>query len=390
MVGAGALWARAAPPASTKALGPLAFVSAATTIDGRHWAVGFDDTGQERFRLPLPARGHQFAVSPDGAQLFAAPRRPGTTAFVFDLAVLRAVAICRAAPGRHFFGHAVFNADGSHLFATENDYRRGRGVVAVREARTFQVVSEFDSGGIGPHELAWLPDGRTLAVANGGILTRPSQPREKLNLDTMRPNLSLVEAASGRLLAQAPALDNRASIRHLATTAAGEVVVGMQYEGPAADNVPLVAVLGEDGVLEPLEVPPNRRGAMRGYTASVAADGATGHVAVTCPRANSVTFWSVRERRYIDQRRFGDAGGVAFDASAREFVATSGRGAIARFDAETLEFQGTSAARLAGVKWDNHLTAMDARARTGNTGEGREGQRGVESPLPNAAGLKPT
>ena len=373
MGGAGALWARAAPPASTSAPGPLAFVSAATTIDGCHWAVGFDDTGQERFRLPLPTRGHQFAVSPDGAQLFAAPRRPGTTAFAFDLAAVRMAAACQAAPGRHFFGHAVYAPDGAHVFTTENDHRRGRGVVVVRETQAFKIVQEFDSGGIGPHELAWLPDGRTLAVANGGILTRPSQPREKLNLDTMRPNLSLVEAASGTLLAQAPALDNRASIRHLATTGAGEVVVGMQYEGAAADNVPLVAVLGEGGVLEPLDVPPYRRGAMHGYTASVAVDGATGRVAVTCPRANSVTFWSAREGRYVGQRRFGDAGGVAFDASAREFVATNGRGAIARFDAETFEFQGASAARLAGVRWDNHLTAINAQARAGNAGAGQRG-----------------
>ena len=375
VVGASAWWARAAPPASTRVPGPLAFVSAATTIDGRHWAVGFDDTGQERFRLPLPTRGHQFAVSPDGARLFAVPRRPGTTAFVLDLAALRTAATCRAAPGRHFFGHAVFSADGAHLFTTENDYRRGRGVVVVREARTFQVVSEFDSGGIGPHELAWLPDERTLAVANGGILTLPSQPRKKLNLDSMRPNLSFVDAASGRLLGAAPALNNRASIRHLAVTDAGEVVVGMQYEGPAADNVPLVAMHRDSGVLEPLDVPPYRRGAMHGYTASVAVDGATGRVAVTCPRANAVTFWSGREGRYIGQRRFGDAGGVAFDAKAREFVATNGRGAIARFDAETFEFQGASAARVAGVKWDNHLTAINAQAKRRERG-GRSGRLG--------------
>ena len=397
VAGAGALWARGAPSAGAvpRPPGPLAFVGAATTIDGRHWALGVDNAGQERFRLPLPTRGHQFAVSPDGALLFAAPRRPGTTALVLDLVAARIAAACHAAPGRHFFGHAAFSADGASLFTTENDYDRGRGVVVVRETRTFAVVQEFDSGGIGPHELAWLPDGRTLAVANGGILTHPSQPRKKLNLGAMRPNLAFLDAASGRLLGEAPALDNRASIRHLAVTDIGEVVVGMQYEGPAEDAVPLVAVHRGTGVLEPLEAPPFRLAAMRQYTASVAVDGATGRAAATCPRGNRVTFWSVPEGRHIGQQRLGDAGGVAFDAKAHAFVATNGRGVFARFDAETLQLQGASAARLAGVQWDNHLAAVDAARALANAprapaNSGESQRSAAASPPTGAANLNST
>ena len=384
---AGALWARGMPGAVPRPPGPLAFVGAATTIDGRHWTLGVDAAGQERFRLPLPTRGHQFAVSPDGASLFAVPRRPGTTALVLDLAAARIAAACHAVPGRHFFGHAVFSADGASLFTTENDYDRGRGVVVVRETGTFAVVQEFDSGGVGPHELAWLPDGRTLAVANGGILTHPSQPRKKLNLGAMRPNLAFLDAASGRLLGEAPALDNRASIRHLAVTGAGEVVAGMQYEGPAEDAVPLVAVHRGAGVLEPLEAPPYRLAAMRQYIASVAVD-ATGRAAATCPRGNRVTFWSVPEGRYIGQQRLGDAGGVAFDDEAQAFVATNGRGVFARFDAETLQLQGASVARLAGVQWDNHLAAVDAGTAPANSGESQ--RSAAASPPSGAANLNST
>ena len=49
------------------------------------------------------------------------------------------------------------------------------------------------SGGIGPHEILRLPGARLLAIANGGIHTRPDTGREKLNLDTMRPNLTLMD-----------------------------------------------------------------------------------------------------------------------------------------------------------------------------------------------------
>lgn len=335
-----------------------AFASAATTFDGCHWAVGFDKAGQEVFRAPLPMRGHQMTVSADGALIFATPRRPGTQACVIDLATRRVAAVCASPPGRHFLGHAVYSRDGQLLFITENDYNNGRGLVTVRDARTLKVVQEFDSGGIGPHELVWMRDGRTLAVANGGILTHPSQPRKKLNLDSMRPNLSLIDAASGRLLDQVQALNSQASIRHLAVTNDDEVVVGMQYEGSPGDDAHLVAVYRREGGLTPLSVPLDRQRNMRQYTASVAVDPVSGQAAVTCPRANSVTFWSISAGRYAGQQRFGDAGGAAFDAEAQEFVVTNGRGAIARFDARTLELRRALTVRVPSLKWDNHLSAI--------------------------------
>ena len=361
--GLGALYAKTAlavatpPPAGSPS---TLFLSAATTTGGQHCAVGFDAAGVERLRVPLPTRGHQMTIAPNGALLFATPRRPGTTALVVDLATQRVAATCESAPGRHFFGHAVYSADGQHLLTTENDYENQRSAVAVRDARTLEVVAEFDSGGIGPHELAWLPGGRTLVVANGGILTHPSQPRKKLNLDAMRPNLAILDAASGQLQDQAPALRSQASIRHLAVADAGEVLVAMQYEGPPGDDVPLMAVYRGEGVLAPLQAPLARQRNMKQYVASVAVDPATGQAVATCPRANLITFWNSRTGRYLGERRLPDAGGVAFDAPTRTFAVTNGRGTVVRFDADTFALRAAMTTRFAGLKWDNHLTVGNA------------------------------
>lgn len=335
-----------------------AFLSAATSADGRHWAVGLDGAGRERFRAPLPMRGHQMVASADGALGFAAPRRPGTKGFVLDLASRRVLAACESAPGRHFLGHGVFAADRTLLFTAENDHHAGRGLIVVRDTSTLNVVAEWDSGGIGPHELRLMGDGRTLAVANGGILTRPSQPRRKLNLATMRPNLSLIDAGSGRLIDHARLPNHQASIRHLAVTAADEVVVGMQYEGPPGDDVPLLAVFRTPGNLVPLAAPLDRQRGMRQYVASVAVDPAGGMAVATCPRANWVTFWDLRARRYAGRQRLRDAGGAAFAAAGREFVVSTGQGAIVRFDVDTLALRRTATVRIPDLKWDNHLTAI--------------------------------
>ena len=347
--------------------GLAAFVSAATTrggSGGQHFVVGFDRAGKESFRIPLTARAHQVAVAPNRASAFVAPRRPGTRATIIDLATGAARAFCDAAEARHFYGHAIYSADGQYLFATENDYRRGRGMVSVRDAKTLRLVAEYESGGVGPHQLAWMPGHATIAVANGGILTHPSQPRKKLNLPTMRPNLALIDAASGRLVHRATGRHHQASIRHIAVADSGCVFVGMQYEGPPADDVPLLAAHKPTGEgrwserLEPLAIPlPTQRG-LKQYVGSVAVDAATGRAVATCPRANLATFWDMGSGRFLAQRRFRDCCGVAFDAAAREFVVSNGGGKIMRFAAATFEPLHAKTAHQRDLQWDNHLTAV--------------------------------
>ena len=334
------------------------FASAATSRDGTHWAVAFDGAGEERFRVPLPSRGHQVAAAPDGRLAWVLPRRPGTRTWRVELPIGRVVASREAARGRHFYGHAVFSPDGRRLLVTENDYRSGRGVVSVRDAETFATVAEFDSGGVGPHQLAWLVGGRALAVANGGIRTHPQRRREKLNLESMRPNLTIIDATSGRAIDQACPDVPQCSIRHIASCDEGRIVVGAQHEGSPEEAVPLVFMY-EGGRLAPLAIP----GAavwrdMRGYTASVAVDRATGHALVTCPRANLATFWDLGAGRYAGRQRVGDCGGAAVDAAAQEFVVTNGLGMILRFDTRTFALRRQALARVVDLKWDNHLTAV--------------------------------
>ena len=62
--------------------------------------------------------------------------------------------------GRHLAGHGVFSRRRrASLFTPEHDYENVRGVVAVRDARTFAIVHEIDTHGIDPHEVAWLAFG---------------------------------------------------------------------------------------------------------------------------------------------------------------------------------------------------------------------------------------
>src|SRR3546814_10690678 len=70
----------------------------------------------------------------------------------------------QAAAGRHFFGHGVFLPDGRRMLATENHYEAGHGVLGVYDASDggdYRRIGEFPTGGVGPHEVVLLPDGRS-------------------------------------------------------------------------------------------------------------------------------------------------------------------------------------------------------------------------------------
>ena len=207
------------PPLGWAAAGSPAFLAAAGLPDGSFWLLGLTARGEEIFRLPLPDRGHAAAAHPERPEAVAFARRPGTFALVVDCAEGRVAARLDAPEGRHFYGHGAFSADGRTLFTTENAIAEEAGRVGLWDASDgYRRLGEVDSGGVGPHEILLMPGGARLAVANGGILTDPSSGRAMLNLATMAPNLSYLDAATGAVVEtlELPEALARNSIRHIA------------------------------------------------------------------------------------------------------------------------------------------------------------------------------
>ncbi len=343
------------------ASGARRYLSARADTAGGYRVSGFSASGTLLFDLPLPGRGHSFAVRPGGHTAVHFARRPGRFALVVDL-VRGAVDRRLETPAeRHFYGHGVFSRDGRRLYATENDFGEERGVVGVYDAvNDYRRIGELKSHGIGPHDIRLLSDGETLVVANGGIATRPDLPRIKLNLPTMAPSLCLVDRRDSTLLQERrldPAL-HQLSIRHLAVGPEDTVAVAMQYEGPAGDLVPLVAVWRGFEALRLLRGPAAVMRAMKHYCGSVCFDPSGRTIAVSAPRGGIVTFWDVGAGRYLSSARVPDGCGVAPAARPAEFLASSGQGGVVAIDARSGRARPFSVNRLQNGRWDNHLVAV--------------------------------
>lgn len=340
---------------------PAGYVSARVAEDGAFRVSGFRVDGRRVFDLPLPDRGHAFALHPKRHTAVHFARRPGRFAVVIDLTRGLVTRKITTPDNRHFYGHGVFSPDGRLLYATENDFEGERGVIGVYDAADgYRRTGELPSHGIGPHEIRLLADGRTLVVANGGVLTHPELPRVKLNLPTMSPSLAYVDRLGGQLLEQvrlAPAL-HQLSIRHVAAGRNDTVAVAMQYQGPAGHLVPLVGTHRRGEAMSLVDAPQDLLRTMNQYCGSVAFDRSGRLFAASSPRGNIITTWNAATGALLSTVNVPDGCGVAPGAAPGEFLASSGRGGVFLIAARSGGKRTIESGFVAGGHWDNHMMAV--------------------------------
>jgi hypothetical protein len=313
-----------------------------------------DERGRDRLVLPLEARGHSFAIDAPRRRAVAFARSPGRFAVAFGVDGREPPVAIAAAPGRHFFGHGEFTQDGRLMLASESDYEAGAGVTGIYDvAAGYRRIGEFATAGIGPHEVVLMPDGATLCVANGGILTHPDYERLKLNLDTMKPSIAYLDVATGEVVEQVFLADelHQLSIRHMALDAAGDVWFGCQWEGEAAERPPLVGRHRRGREPELFPGPAATLRTLDNYIGALAVDAGGAVVATSSPRGGIVAFWDAATGRHLGDRVLADGCGVA-PMGQGAVLASSGRGALSELSADG---EREIVAERPAPAWDNHL-----------------------------------
>lgn len=339
------------PRRSWAAVGSPVAVSAAMRRDGQHVLVGLNSAAALTFAVALPARGHAAAAHPSKAEVVAIARRPGRFACVIDCTSGQMRKALHSTDGRHFCGHAAFDAAGRYLYTTENAYEEGEGRIGVWDrARGYTRVGEFASGGIGPHEIIRLPNA-DLAAANGGIRTHPASGRTKLNLDTMHANLTIL-STGGEIRKQVPVPEDMRlnSLRHIAALADGSIACGFQWQGDIYDAPSLSACYSGEGALQFAQMPETALRKLQGYIGSVCRLGPHGY-AVSSPRGGQVL--AIGNGGTIEAGfAVHDACGLAATASGHGLI-TDGHGRVYALRTDQPE-------RLAQheLAFDNHLIAL--------------------------------
>ncbi len=326
-----------------------AFITTAKTRAGHFEAILLDWEGRILTRQKLPSRGHGGAYTSIRNLSVIFARRPDRYAYVMDRNT-EAATLIHPPENRHFFGHGVFSSDGSLLYATENDFEEEKGVIGVYDvASGFDRVAEFDSGGIGPHELCLSKNGQYLVIANGGILTHPDYPRQKLNLPDMKPCIAILQVKSGEISKRftLPREHHQISLRHLAADGDGNIWIGGQYQGPLTERVPLLFKLDSHaGILAPANLGDSFLAEAHQYIGSVSVNKSAALAAFSAPRGGLVFIWNLKTDSLHQVIREPDACGLAPQADG--FLISSGFGHI---------LSGKTRQTFPD-QWDNHILAL--------------------------------
>jgi uncharacterized protein len=213
------------------------------------------------------------------------------------------------------------------------------------------------SGGIGPHELVWCADGRTLVIANGGLETDPAFARRNLNTSELSSSLALLDVANGSIVATttAGAGLGMLSIRHLAVDASGAVWFGCQSEGDPLETPPLVGRLSADGAVQMIELPEDLRFGPRNYIGSVAVSGDGRTVALSAPRGGIVLGFDTATRAFLGSIDLKDGCGLAPGRDG--LLATAGTGVVVHMDRDGEGVAETPCTRF-DVAFDNHMVPL--------------------------------
>lgn len=353
LAGLGALFlpASALAEISSTSVTPAIRLLSPVSRAGRHFAASLD-SDDETHMAALPMRGHGLTIDlRNSDEILIIARRPGTLAAKVNLKTGRVLQQWEAGEDRHFFGHAVYSADGRTLFVTENDIESGQGLVTVRDAGDFRMLAEYRSHGIGPHELLLMPDGVTLAVANGGIQTLPETGRVKLNRGRIETSLVYLDSRDGKLLGRYPVASTQLSLRHLALAANGRLAAALQFEGDRTrPGVPLMMFHQGESALQFADAPQAEWDKMKHYAASVSYDPASDRFALTCPLGNVLACWT-STGEYAGRIDIPKVSGVAFGMG--QGFASNELGEVYQLHLRDLDAR--LYAKLSGVQWDNHL-----------------------------------
>lgn len=349
---AGAGFAASLVPRGAAALerSELIFASSIQKQAGGYAAALVSEAGTLIASVALPERGHDIVFSPDATRAVAFARQPGNFAVVFDPRGREQPVTLVSPADRHFFGHGAFSPDGRLLYATENDFEAGEGVIGIYDVGAgYRRIGEFPTYGTGPHEMLLLADGLTFVVANGGIETHPDYGRAELNLDTMDPSVVFIDARDGALIGQMR-LDaglHQLSIRHMAVDVDGKVWFGCQFRGAPTDRPQLVGYATREGEIRLIELPPQTLDGMRNYIGSVAASGDGETIAVSSPEGGRVLTLDARRGSVLASVELANGCGLA--PAGQGFAASSGTGELVGLDG------GALAERHFAFNFDNHL-----------------------------------
>jgi hypothetical protein len=279
--------------------------------------------------------GHGITIDPLKPDHAAVFEKKGKGACYVDLKKLEVVKRITTEKNQHFYGHGAYSADASLLYAAEallDDAYKG--MLVVRDGRTFKHLGEFPTYGTAPHDCMLLEDGKTMVITNGGGL---------IDSDDM-PCVTYVDVATEKLLDKIELESPRFNTGHLAMTAKHDLAVVSAPRdglGKLKEHLGAVSLKPAGEPMRTMTEPEDVVGRMLGEALSVVINESDGTVACTHPDGGQLSMWNMYSGELVRAHRtFQEPRGISMTLDGKFYVVSHTVGAtvgLSLIDAETRE-----------------------------------------------------
>ncbi|GEM_PF-3483883 len=288
--------------------------------------------------IPISIDPHSLCLSPANKRECFAIEKWDRSCSVIDIETQKEIIKFShsALSYRQFIGHGIYSQDGKSIFCSEGIFNeRGakngfaQGIITQRDSKTLNVIKEFSSFGVDPHELVWLNDGKTFAVCNQGNYLRPNSSHER--------NLSIIDSHTGKLISkfEIPYNLSPAHLLHFGDDNFLIVTRSLDFNRKDEQDQRLLLKMNNSEI-ELFRIPDSIKGKLSKELLSLAFNDESGIIATTYPEGKMVLFWDIHKKECIKILNTGRVTGVALSTNQSHFLINDLDNGTLIVDAKTL------------------------------------------------------
>jgi len=270
---------------------------------------------QDSKLIDLDFLTHGIIIDPKDKQRLLAFEKNGANAVAVGLSPDAPIQKISTTPDKQFNGHAAYDKTGNTLFCTETYLKDGRGIISIREGKSFDVIDEFSSYGENPHECQLTNDGATIVVTNTGSAKAEKSPA----------SISYIDMQSKKLIERVTLSNQQLNAGHIAIADDGSLIVASAAK-ESLEDTEIENTLGGVSMRTPQQAmltmsqPEVVINQLTGEALSVIIDNKHRVAAITHPEANMVTFWSINKRELIKAMSVPQPRGITLSLDGNAFI----------------------------------------------------------------------
>ncbi|NOQ89250.1 MAG: DUF1513 domain-containing protein, partial [Gammaproteobacteria bacterium] len=170
---------------------------------------------KEKHLVDMDFLAHGIIIDPNDKKRLIVFEKIGTGAAEINLNDHTVTKKIKTSKEKYFCGHGAFNKAGDTLFCTETYLSSQKGIIAIRDSSSFEVLGEFPTYGENPHECQLINDGTTLVVTNAG----------SASADGSEPSVTYIDVQSQKLIERVTLTNQQLNTGHIGIAEDGSLIV---------------------------------------------------------------------------------------------------------------------------------------------------------------------